>query len=471
MALRTIMLRHKLEAAESRLQELRNKDSEFETREAELETAIGEATTEEESKTLDADIEAFEQERSAHREAVARAEQEIEQIRADLAAEEAKEPKPAEAQPAAGANNERSENTPMNTRQQFFGMTIQERDKFLSREDVKGFLQRVREMKGQTRSVTGGELLIPEIFLGIIRDNVPKYSKLIKYVNLRPVAGKARQTVPGAIPEAVWTEACAKLNELDFNFSNVEVDGFKIGGYVPVCNALLEDNDVNLAAELIEMISKSMAKGIDKAIPYGKGKKMPLGIITRLCQTSEPEDYPENARAWVDLHTSNIKKVTGSGAALFKSILKAAPAAKKEFSDGQRFWVMNEQTHMDIMAEALTFNAAGALVAGMNNQMPVIGGDIVELEFFPDGVMLTGYGDLYILAERSGATIGMSEHARYVEDQTVFKGTARYDGKPSIPEAFAVLYMGETAPTANDVTFPQDAANAAPAAGGEGGEG
>ena len=464
MALRTIMLRHKLEAAENRLQELRNKDSEFETREAELETAIGEATTEEESKTLDADIEAFEQERSAHREAVTRAEQEIEQIRADLAAEEAKEPKPAEAQSAAGANNERSENTPMNTRQQFFGMTMEQRDAFLGREDVKSFLTRVRELKGQNRSISGGELTIPEVFLGLIRENVPKYSKLIKYVNLRPVHGKARQNVPGAVPEAVWTEMCAKLNELDLDFSNVEVDAYKVGGYVPVCNGLLEDSDANLAIELIEMISKAIAKAIDKAIPYGKGKKMPLGIITRLCQTAEPDDYPDNAREWKDLHTSNIKKVTGTGADLFKSIIKAAPAAKNNYASGPRFWVMNETTHMELVAEALAFNANGALVAGMNNQMPVIGGDIVELEFFPDGVILTGYGELYTLAERSGAKFGVSEHARFVEDQTVFKGTARYDGKPAVAEAFAVLYTGNTAPTADAVTFAADTANA----GGEG---
>ena len=470
MALRTIMLRHKLEAAENRLQELRDKDSEFETREAELETAIGEATTEEESKTLDADIEAFEQERSAHREAVTRAEQEIEQIRADLAAEEAKEPKPAEAQPAAGANNERSENTPMNTRQQFFGMTTEQRDAFIGREDVKTFLTRVRELKGQNRSISGGELTIPEVFLGLIRENVPKYSKLLKYVNLRHVPGKARQTVPGAVPEAVWTEMCAKLNELDLDFNNVELDGYKVGGYVPVCNGLLEDSDIALATELIDMIAKAIAKALDKAIPYGKGKKMPLGIITRLCQTAQPDDYPDNARPWQDLHTSNIKKVTGTGVDLFKNIIKAAPAAKNNYASGSRFWVMNETTHMNLVAEALAFNANGALVAGMNNTMPVIGGDIVELEFFPDGVILTGYGDLYTLGERSGAKFGVSEYARFVEDQTVFKGTARYDGKPAVAEAFAVLYTGSTAPKAEDVTFAADTANTAntASAGGEG---
>ena len=38
---------------------------------------------------------------------------------------------------------------------------------------------------------------------------------------------------------------------------------------------------------------------------------------------------------------------------------------------------MNRKTHMDILARALAFNASGALVAGMQNTMPVIGGPIV----------------------------------------------------------------------------------------------
>ena len=35
-----------------------------------------------------------------------------------------------------------------------------------------------------------------------------------------------------------------------------------------------------------------------------------------------------------------------------------------------------------------------------------------------------------------------SEHVRFLEDQTIFKGTARYDGKPAIREAFAVIGIG-----------------------------
>ena len=63
------------------------------------------------------------------------------------------------------------------------------------------------------------------------------------------------------------------------------------------------------------------------------------------------------------------------------------------------------------------------------------------------------------VAERAGMSLATSEHVRFVEDQTVFKGTARYDGKPAIAEAFVVFAInGATATTS--MAFAQDKANA-----------
>ena len=62
------------------------------------------------------------------------------------------------------------------------------------------------------------------------------------------------------------------------------------------------------------------------------------------------------------------------------------------------------------------------------------------------------------MAERAGVSIAMSEHARFVADQTLFKGTARYDGMPVFGEAFAVININGKAPTTS-VTFPPDKAN------------
>lgn len=450
MALKTIMLRHSLDKKNAELAALREKDSEFETRENELAAAIEEAQTQEEEQTVAESVEQFEGEKKEHEEAKEQLMREIEALDEELKELERKAPKD---------GGERKDEKAMATRVKFFGMDAQERDIFFAREDVKDFLGRVRELKGQKRSIKGGELTIPTVVLDLLRENIKEFSKLYKHVRVRKVDGKARQVVMGVVPEAVWTEACANLNELNISFGSVEVDAYKVGGFVPVCNALLEDSDVNLAYELITELGKSIGKSVDKAVLYGTGTKMPMGIMTRLAQATNPNDSRVNV-PWKNLSASNIVAITGkSDTALFKALIEATGAAKGDYSNGEKFWAMNAKTRTKLLANAISFNAAGALVAGVDGQMPVVGGAIEVINDVPDDVIVGGYGDLYLLAERAGADIGSSEHARYVEDQTVFKATARYDGMPAIAEGFVAIGINGNTPAASDVTFAADEAN------------
>ena len=463
MALKVLLLRKKLTDMQTSLADLERTAQGFETREAELAADIEAAQTDAERSVVEAAVESFEQERSQNTTA-------IEQLRTDIAEMEnqIREAEEAARQARSGQgehHEERKDDHTMNnaeTRTRFFGMTAQQRDAFMARDDVKEFLQRVRELSHEKRSVTGAELLIPTVMLDLLRQNIGEYSKLISKVNLRSVPGKARQTVAGAIPEAVWTEMCAKLNELAVSFTAVEVDGYKVGGFIAICNAVLEDSDISLAQEIITSLGASIGYALDKAILYGTGTKMPMGIVTRLAQSVQPETYPATARAWADLHTSNIQTITtanSTGVKLFQSVLKAFGAAKGKYSRGVKFWAMNEATYNTLMAESMSINATGAVVAGMNATMPVVGGDVVLLDFIPDNNIIAGYGDLYLLAERAGTALAQSEHALFTEDQTVFKGTARYDGLPVIAEAFVAIGINAVAPTTS-MSFATDSANA-----------
>lgn len=451
MALKALMLRKKIDDKKKELEALRSTNN-FEQRETELEAAIAEAQTDEEKAAVEEEVNKFEEEKKDFEEKEGALDEEVRKLESELETEEKKQETPAPVDPAPvdPEKDERKAVNRMETRK-FYGMSSQERDAFFAREDVKDFLQRVRDLKGQKRSISGADLLIPEVVVGLIKENVLKYSKLLKHVNLKPVAGEARQLVAGTIPEAVWTEACASLNELNLNFYDEEVDGYKVGGYIAVCNAVLEDSDIALAEEIISALGQAIGYALDKAILYGTDTKMPLGIVKRLCQTSKPAGYPSTRRAWVDLHTSNVKTIaaTNTGAALFKQLILNAGAAKGKYSRGEKVWVMNETTYTKIVAESLTINAAGAVVAGVNGTMPVVGGVIEVLDFIPDNVIIGGYFDLYLLAERAGTKISQSEHVQFIEDNTVFKGTARYDGTPVIDEAFVAIGISGTTPDAD----------------------
>lgn len=457
MALKALMLRSKIDKKKKELEDLREKDADFVTREAELETAIAEAETEEEQAAVQAEVEKFDTEKAAHESGKSNLETEIAGLETELAETE-KEPNPAESTVSAGESRKGIKE--MNNRKKFFGMSVQERDAFFAREDVKTFLERVKEAGLSSRAIKGADLTIPTVVLDLIRENVLNYSKLINRVRLRPVSGTARQNVMGAMPEAVWTEACAALNELTFGFSQVEVDGYKVGGVIYICKATLEDSVYNLAEEIINALGAAIGIALDRAILYGTGVKMPLGIVTRLAQDEQPSNYPATARPWEDLTETNLITISDqTGLALFQAIAKATKAMKGKYSRGVKFWAMNESTYTDLVVEAMSINANGAIVSAQGGTMPVVGGDVVVLsdEIIKDGNIVAGYGDLYLLAERAGSEFARSDEYRFAEDQVAFKGTARYDGVPIIAEAF--IAIGIDAAPATDSTFPGDSAN------------
>ena len=473
MALRQILLAQQIARLEQQRTDLMTeitsvsaRRTAWQAREAAAEAAFGEInenTPQEERDAFDAEAAAIEAEDNEIHADEERTSARLAEIDAEItekrnALEEIKNRStPAPATPAAAQNGG---NTNMENRD-FFGMSPERRDAFFAREDVRNWLANVRALargEGQTRAINGQELMIPEVVLPLLRDSINRNSKLMKHVNVQSVGGNARQVIMGDIPEAIWMEMCAKLNEIELNFAAAEVDGYKVGGYIAICNAVLDDNDIGLATVIIDALGQAIGYATDKAIVYGKGTKMPMGFVTRLAQTQKPGNYPVSGKEWKNL-TENLVALPEAedGASLFAGIVRAANKATAKNGNG-KFWVMSEATYGELMAEMITINAAGAIVTGANMTMPVVGGAIELLDFIPDGNIGFGYGSKYLLAERAGEAISQSEHVRFIEDQTVIKGTARRDGLPVIPEAFVMMGLNGVAPTTS-IEFAADLAN------------
>ena len=137
----------------------------------------------------------------------------------------------------------------------------------------------------------------------------------------------------------------------------------------------------------------------------------------------------------------------------------AGGKAKGRYARGEKFWAMNENTYTKIKVEAMSTNMAGLIVAGVDGTMPVAGGaiEVLSEDIIPDNTIIAGFGDLYLLAERAGAQLKRDDSYRFIEDQAAFRGTARYDGKPVIAEAFVAIGLGAAPVTS--VAFATDTAN------------
>lgn len=474
MALKILMLRSKMDRLNKELETLREKDAEFAIREAELKQAVAEAAAEEEEKVVAESVDQFEAEKQAHDDRKSALEQEINEIEGQIKEIEANAPTRGNNTTTnpESKHNERGETNKMNianirslpkNQRVFDALSGEQRQAILADNTMQEFLKELRSMKGQQRAVNGAELTIPVVMLDLIAENMYRYSKLLNRVRVRNVRGEARQTIAGTVPEAVWTEMCGAINELSFVFNQITLDGYKVAGFVPVCNSILEDNDVNLAGWIVEMLSEAVGLAMDKAILYGKGaaSKMPLGIVTRLAQTVQPSDYPANAPAWVDLHTSNVIKIDGTtatGAEFWAKLMEAIGNTYTRYSRGEMFWAMNSKTYAKLRSKLITFTATGDVVANLYGTLPVITGNVDVLEFIPDGDIIGGYGDLYLLALRSGMTIESSREVQFIQDNTVFKGKQRADGMPVIPGAFVAININNVAVTTT-MDFAADTAN------------
>ena len=460
MALRTMILRKKIsdkqkeiEALRAKAAELETKKAEFETREAELESAINEVTNEEEQKVVEEEVEKFEAEKAENENAASEVEQQISDIEGEVTEMERQleeiedqqrtvPPMPnspaEEGKPKKKSTGKRGFTNMIRTRS-LRQMGIAEREAFVNSDEVQNLLTEIRAcMKDHKRSISGGAYTIGEQMIGLLKEDIGDYSKLYRYVTVKKLTGKGREIVMGTYPEAFWEECCDPLYELDQAFSKVEVDCFKVAGYFAVCNALIEDSDINLLDELMIALNYSIGYALDKAILYGTGVKMPLGVVTAIAADA-------SGLALTNLIT--ISSANSVGVKLFQNFLTGSGAADQNYSKGDMVWVMNNKTYKTIKAESLSVNAAGAIVAGVDKSMPVEGGPVIVLAFVPDNNVIAGYFELYILGERKGMTIDQSEHVKFIEDQTVLRGRARYDGKPVIPKAFVVFGINNTSPT------------------------
>lgn len=473
MSLRTLMIRTKLDRKTEELEELLTQDGAFAARETELAAAIGEATTPEERETVEAAVNSFEEEHSAHVSAVNSLRDEISALQTQLDGIEAQTP-PAPAQTAAEINRERMismtpaltsiRTLPTNCRA-FDTLPQAAQQQILNDPRTSEFLANVRALRGAKASVTGADLGIPVNILPVINENRFRYSKLMNRVLLRTVRGETRQPIGGLNPEAVWEDCCDALNGLSFAYSMITVTCNKVGGFVLICNALLAETDIDLLADLIEMISEAIGKAKDKAILYGKGHaySMPAGIVPRLAQTSKPSDYPVTAPEWVDLHSTHIIKINGdslSGAEFWAALRIAAGNTFTRYARGDQSWAMNTKTYAYLESKAIATTVTGEWVAIIGGRLPIISGDIDVLEFMPDYDIVGGYFGLYLWGQHDSAEIGTDRTGLQlrVKDATLVWGRERADGMPIIPEGFVAINIRNLDVT-TAMDFPGNSAN------------
>lgn len=458
MAIRAIVLKKKITDAKKDLETLRanretlaNRADELKKRESEIVSAVDEVSNEEEQKAVeelaaayDADKSEFDNDVNENETKISDMEKAVEDMERELSEIESEQtrtvpppPEKSDEQTTTKSKKKTGGKRTMFKTRSIRMMNYAEREELITRDETKEFLAEIRAAVIEKRALSGGNYLIPRTITDLIREDIIEYSKLYKHCRVRSLSGDGRVIIMGTSAEAFWEECCDPIYELEKSINKVDIDCFKVAGFIPLCNALIEDSDIDLLDEIMVSILQGIGLALDKAILYGTGVKMPTGVVTAI-------DDDDTLKVTNEV---TIASASSTGVDLFKALVKAGAKAANNYARGEKTWTMNEATYTTLKAEALSVNAAGAIVSGIDGTMPVAGGAIEVLNFIPDENIVAGYFDLYVLGERKGMTIDTSEHVRFIQDQTVVRGRARYDGKPAIPGAFVVIGINGTDPS------------------------
>lgn len=411
MALRGIMINKKLEGLRAKREELLKVRQSLETAETELETAIGEAKTEEEISVVNSKIE-------EHEAAVKKSDEDIAGIDSEIASAE-KELEELSEKSNPQNNNTRTRSAAQSQKNNhnyeergnmlIETRTLDRRERMraaLQNSEVRTFFETLVDFK--KRGINDSEILIPEIVIDMINVDMTFAGNVFNLVTVRRLNGMARIILSGNTPEALWLECCGKLSEVNLDFSHVQMDCYKVGAFISVCNATLEDSFVNLADHIQQQFVISILRAYDKVILAGDPlAKQPTGIIP-------------------SLKTAN--KVSSS--AKFNELYTHFGKLPDDASNLTA--VMTRNTYYTMFAgQTILPTAAGQIVMpkflSLPDGTPVV---FARKDTIPNNQMLVGDFAKYIFTERAGTVIAKSSEVRFLEDETVFKVTARADGKP-----------------------------------------
>lgn len=411
------MLRKKRDELRKKLEELNLREDELKSREDEIAQAIEEVETEEEQETVEEAVTKFEEEKAELLTEKQDLEAELKKVDDELEEieERAEETKESETREVKPEQEQRTlENDKGGYRDSMKVNKYETREQMLRRleqPEVREFYEKIKNIFQERAEITGGELLIPESVMTSIQHRIGDYGVLINEVDVQTIKGKGRIILNAGAPTLAWTEMCADLQESTMgSLKAVEFDGYKLGGYIFLCNAQIEDAIIDLANFVEAEFAKAIAKYKDEAIMNGEGaaSKQPEGILTKVTAVTDVEGIPEMLGLIGELDHDD-----------------------QDYHVENVIVVMNRATYYSkILAETFGKNADAKMVYdGINRVLPD-GTKVVISKTVPaDEFVIGDFKNGYKWVDRKEASFDVNDRLKWIEEQTGFKVSGRHDGK------------------------------------------
>lgn len=251
------------------------------------------------------------------------------------------------------------------------------------------------------------------------RIDIRNTEALVKYIFAKPTnAG------------AYWGDICSDIRQMIIKgFEVVNLESFKLSGFVPLCKGMLELGPAWLATYVTEIMEEIMQTSLELAVVDGDGKQQPVGM-TRSLKGVVDGVYPVKTK--VKLADFKPASLAGLRGAL----------AKAKTDKGEVVILVNPITYWSKVFSNLVIQSDnGTWVA---DKLPT-GETIIQSHAVPENTLIYGVLKNYFLAVSGKVRINKYTETLAIEDMDLFIAKFYGNGRPKDADAFFIADVTDIA--------------------------
>lgn len=292
--------------------------------------------------------------------------------------------------------------------------------------------------EGTSGVYTGLMEQLPKTEYESIVEEIKREHPLLGAIDFRSTSAVTKWTID-ASPEqrATWDALNTPITNELFGgpFITLDMTLCKLTAFIPVSNDMLDLGPRWVAAYAIALLKESIALGWEHAIVTGNGKNMPIGMDRDVTAPFDQND---------GLPKKDAIKINDFGVETYASLLSIL--AQK---DNGRTRKVNSVILVVNPVDYLTkvFVATTGITAGLNyvKDLFPFPTTVFQSEFVDAGEAIMGIPSDYFagIGSAKGGNIEQSDHARFLEDQRVYKTKVYGNGRPKQSNGFLRLDISD----------------------------
>ncbi len=251
---------------------------------------------------------------------------------------------------------------------------------------------------------------------------------------------------------ATWGKIDAGITkELETGFKTISLTAGKLSAYMPVSLGILDLGPVWLDNYVRTVLSEAIAEGLEDGIVNGNGIDKPIGMISNL------EGSYSSSTGWPAKSATAVNALDPATYATILAQLATHPAGDDYGTDRSRavnevLLIVNPATYLSKVYPAVTIMGAnGTYVQTFPYPTRVIQSNAV-----PANKAIFGVDQKYFfgLCSDQGGKLDYSDHAKFLDDQRLYKIKLYGNGTPKDNNAFYyadITNLKATYPTVNTV--------------------